>query len=175
MSPLILKLKDVLHYSLDYDPTVPVEPHPLQSNPDSPLPFKKRFTCRILVVLGSRENCFSMGYSETDSEPFYLQTDNRPDSLHPSYSLEQGEDAKGPGPHRSYDWTLKHVCRHWEDEHQIPSSATLQASELHTCATLSHSLCQIDTSWSLKPLSKRSLARRFTIDFFMLDDYGRSI
>ena len=41
---MVLKLKDVLHHSPNYNPLQAVEPHPLHSNKDSPLPFIERFT-----------------------------------------------------------------------------------------------------------------------------------
>ena len=118
--PDILLLKDVLHFSLEDDPLQAVEPYPFPRSQGSPLPFRTSFTCEEFRSFWNRERiAFQWVYcSEKNSRSFYLHSKS-PDSPLPSFVRAPGMNAKGPGPGRLYDWTLKHECRQWDQGQQL--------------------------------------------------------
>ncbi|KAF9905597.1 hypothetical protein BX616_000973 [Lobosporangium transversale] len=105
-----LTLKDILHYAVDYDPLVVVEPYPIPREADSPHPFTASFTIEQFRSFWNQERiAFQWQYcSERNSRTFYS---NQPlDTPLPCFKPTT-YGSQDPGRPREYDWSVKHGCR----------------------------------------------------------------
>ncbi|KAK3826059.1 MAG: hypothetical protein J3Q66DRAFT_329298 [Benniella sp.] len=101
-----LTVKDILHYSTNFDPHVAATPYPIPA--DAPDPFEMSLTFDAFRQFWEQERTAFQWAAcpEKNARPIRDNKENQDQPL-PVHS----EAYPGKGPRRQFDWTIKYCCR----------------------------------------------------------------